>query len=223
MYDTEEFIISVFCCVDDFLRQITQGQRIRARGFAPSLSDSEVLTMEIVGEFRGLDCDRYIWKYFHDHWLKLFPSMTSRSTFVRQAANLWSYKQQLQQRLAKDLGAFQDSIHLIDGIPIGDKGYINSQLQMELSQYAINLQTPKRSNMKETRSKSLIRLLNRFRRLIETVIGQLCERFNFEKVRARDMWHLTSRLNRKLLAHTVCIWLNRHSPNPLQFEQLLYQ
>ena len=296
MYDTEELIISVFCCVDDFLRQLTQGQRIRARGFAPSLSDSEVLTMEIVGEFRGLDCDRYIWKYFHDHWLKLFPSMTSRSTFVRQAANLWSYKQQLQQRLAEDLGAFQDSIHLIDGIPIplccfsrakgcrlfaaesdygycaakketyygfhghlvvsavgvitgftltpangseqdavwelvggirglliGDKGYINSQLQMELSQSAINLQTPKRSNMKETRSKSLIRLLNRFRRLIETVIGQLCERFNFEKVRARDMWHLTSRLNRKLLAHTVCIWLNRHSPNPLQFEQLLDQ
>jgi hypothetical protein len=193
--------------------------------------------------------------------------MTSRSTFVRQAANLWSYKQELQQRLATNLGGFQDSIHLIDGLPIplccfsrakgcrlfpgesdygycaakketyygfhghllisavgvrsgftltpangsekealwdivagirglmiGDKGYISSQLQMELSKQAINLQTPKRSNMKDTRSKNLVRLLNRFRRLIETVIGQLCERFNFEKVRARDMWHLTSRL-----------------------------
>lgn len=73
MYDTEEFIIAVYCCVDDCLRQITQGTRIRARGFAPSLSDSEVLTMEIVGEFQGLDCDRYIWKYFYDHWRKLFP------------------------------------------------------------------------------------------------------------------------------------------------------
>jgi hypothetical protein len=126
MYDTEEFIIAVFCCVDDFFGQITQKHQIRTRGFAPSLSDSEVLTMEIVGEFRGLDggaegnsfAGRHIWQYFRDHWLKLFPSMTSRSTFVRQAANLWSYKQQLQQRLAKDLGAFQDSIHLIDGIPI---------------------------------------------------------------------------------------------------------
>ncbi len=58
MYDTEEFIIAVYCCVDDCLRKITQGKRIRARGFAPSLSDSEVLTMEIVGEFQGLDCDR---------------------------------------------------------------------------------------------------------------------------------------------------------------------
>jgi hypothetical protein len=82
--------------------------------------------MEIVGEFQGRDCGaegnsfagRQIWQYFRDHWGKLFPQMTSRSTFVRQAANLWSYKQQLQQRLAQDLGGFQDSIHLIDGIPI---------------------------------------------------------------------------------------------------------
>ncbi|MCK4983476.1 MAG: hypothetical protein KAS17_11165 [Victivallaceae bacterium] len=37
---------------------------------------------------------------------------------------------------------------------------------------------------------------------METVIGQLNERFNIEKVRARDMWHLTVRIGRKLLAHT---------------------
>jgi hypothetical protein len=97
---------------------VFKGHRIRARGFAPSLSDSEILTREIVGEFPGRDCDCQIWQYFRDHWGKLFPQMTSRSTFVRQAANLWSYKQQLQQRLAHDLGGFQDSIHLVDGIPI---------------------------------------------------------------------------------------------------------
>ena len=34
MYDPEEFIIAVFCCVDDFFQQITQGHRIRERGVA---------------------------------------------------------------------------------------------------------------------------------------------------------------------------------------------
>ncbi|MGA7932019.1 MAG: IS982 family transposase, partial [Kovacikia sp.] len=34
---------------------------------------------------------------------------------------------------------------------------------------------------------------------------------------------LTSRINRKLLAHTVCRWLNRHSADPLQFDQLVSQ
>jgi hypothetical protein len=53
------------------------------------------------------------------------------------------------------------------------------------------------------------------------VIGQLTERFKIEKVRARDLWHLTSRCNRKLLAHTVCFWLNRQRPDPLQFDDLV--
>ncbi len=114
-----------------------------------------------------------------------------------------------------------DVIRGIRGLLIGDKGYISSELGEQLKGYELNLQTPLRFNMKEQRDKNFVHLLTRFRRLIETVIGQLCERFNFEKVRARDMWHLTSRLNRKLLAHTVCVWLNRHSLEPLQFEQLI--
>ncbi len=117
--------------------------------------------------------------------------------------------------------ALWEIVEGIHGLLIGDKGYIDSQLKQELAQSKINLQTPTRSNMKDSRSRELVCLLNRYRRLIETVIGQLSERFNFEKVRARDMRHLTSRLVRKILAHTVCFWLNRHSLNPLQFEQLL--
>lgn len=75
--------------------------------------------------------------------------------------------------------------------------------------------------MPDERDPAWVKLLMRVRRLVETVIGQLVERFRIEKVWARDPWHLTSRLNRKLLAHTVCRWLNRHSLNPLQFEQLV--
>jgi phage shock protein PspC (stress-responsive transcriptional regulator) len=62
------------------------------------------------------------------------------------------------------------------------------------------------------------------RRIIETVIGQLAERFNIEKVRARDIFHLTGRLYRKLLAHTICCLMNFKRSNPtLQFELLFEQ
>lgn len=60
MYSMDEFIIAVFCCVDDELRAVMQGRRMRHGGFAPSLSDAEVLTMEIVGEYRGLDTDKLL-------------------------------------------------------------------------------------------------------------------------------------------------------------------
>jgi hypothetical protein len=47
--DLSTFIVAVFCLVDDRL----QGLRLRSRGPAPTLSDAEVLTIEIVGEFLG--------------------------------------------------------------------------------------------------------------------------------------------------------------------------
>jgi hypothetical protein len=293
MFSIEDFIIAVFCCVEDLWAEITQGQRIRAKGFAPALSDTEVLTMEIVAESQNIDTDKGIWQYFRRHWQQWFPHLGSRSTFVRQAANLWQYKAVMQQSLANTLGAFADDLHLVDGLPIplcafsrasgcdlfpevatygycaakqeiyygfhghllisgagiitsfcltpangserealwellpriqglliGDKGYLSAPLQAELQQQGIQLETALRANMRDSRSPTHLRLLKKVRRLVETVIGQLTGRFSLQKVWARDLWHLTSRLNRKLLAHTVCYWLNRHHPDPLQFEQL---
>ena len=103
MFSTEDLIITVFCSVDDLWQEINQGQKIRKRGFAPSLSDSEVIAMEIVGEFQGIETDKGIWSYFKGHWSNLFPKIKSRSTFIRQAANLWHYKQQMQAKLAQKI------------------------------------------------------------------------------------------------------------------------
>ncbi len=101
MLSMEDLITAVFCCVDEVLKEVTNGQPIRSRGFQPSLSDSEVIAMEIVAEFQGIDPDKGIWQYFRRHWFSVFTQMKSRSTFVRLAANLWQYKQELQQVLAR--------------------------------------------------------------------------------------------------------------------------
>lgn len=53
----EDFIITVFCWVEDHLETVLGNRRLRQRGFAPKLADSEVITLEIVGEFLGLDTD----------------------------------------------------------------------------------------------------------------------------------------------------------------------
>ena len=52
----------------------------------------------------------------------------------------------------------------------------------------------------------------RARRLVETVIGQLCERFEIE--RNRTLCYLVSRLYRKVAAHTPCVLLNRQLGRP---------
>jgi hypothetical protein len=51
------------------------------------------------------------------------------------------------------------------------------------------------------------RRLTQARRRIETVIGQLVERYHAERVWARDAWHLWSRWQRKRVSHTLAVYL----------------
>jgi hypothetical protein len=291
----EEFIITVFCWVEECLKSITSGVALRAGGFAPRLSDSEAITLEMVGEVLGHDGDEAIWSYFKRPWAAWFPGLGDRSTFVRQAAHLWRIKQLLHERLVAELGARTADGHIIDGFPIavcklaragrshvlkaeadygscaakreyyyglkahllidlrgvavgitltpanidereaaydvlqaiaglvlGDKGSIRPQFTADCEALGIDLQTPVRHNMQEQRPRWGLKLLQRIRKRIETVISQFEQRFGLAKTRARDVWHLTNQVTRKLLAHTVGVWLNlRQGREPLDLEGLL--
>ncbi len=92
------------------------------------------------------------------------------------------------------------------GLLIEDKGYLSQDLTEELSNFGIDLQTPLRQKMKDERSQSWVKLMIKIRGLIETVIGQLQERFNMEKVWGRDTWHLTSRfVSENISSHYGCL------------------
>ena len=96
--DLSTFIITVFCLIDDQLEDLG---RLRERGPAPTLCDSEVLTIELVGEFLGLDEDTELFAYFRRHYAHFFPNLRQvhRTTFTRQAANLWKVKELLWREL----------------------------------------------------------------------------------------------------------------------------
>lgn len=109
------FLISVFCLVDDFLKD----KRLRQRGPQPILRDSEVVTMEIVGEFLGIDTDSGLFHYFRRHYGDWFPALrrVHRTTFVRQAASLWWVKQQLWATLIERV-RHDALISITDSLPI---------------------------------------------------------------------------------------------------------
>ena len=288
----QEFIISVYLFIEDFYQSVVIQPLIR-RGFAPALTDVEIITIQIVGEFLGMDTDKSIWSYFKNNWLNWFPALGSYSNFCKHCANLWWVSQQIMAKL-KNMFT-QDNIHFIDGFPIpvchyararrhknfradatfsycaakqekyygfkghlvinlsgmitdftfapancderdvapevtqgifgllgGDKGYLKPELREYYWYQDIDLQVPFRKNMKDSRPKQVMKTLMNARRKIETVIGQLTERFNIQKVWARDLWHLTHRIGRKILAHTLCTILNKQLGNePLQLECLI--
>ena len=117
--DLDTFIVETFCLSDDALKERPPARPLRSRGPAPVLADSEVLTLEVVGEYLGLDRDTAIYAYVRRHYGAFFPALrrVHRTTFARQAANLWGLKQWIWQRLVRDL-PHEPGLALVDSFPI---------------------------------------------------------------------------------------------------------
>jgi hypothetical protein len=117
--DLDTFIIAVYCWIDGSLPAVSQGARLRQRGPDPVLDDREVLTMEVVGTYLGLAQDSALFAYFRRHYAHFFPCLRQlhRTTFVRQAANLWRVKEHLWQCLLEDV-PHDPQFAILDSLPL---------------------------------------------------------------------------------------------------------
>jgi hypothetical protein len=113
----DEFIITVYCFIEEKFENITKGASLRQRGPQPNLTDVEVLTMIVVGEYLGLGSDKKIWKYFKMRWEHFFPNIGCRTSFVRQGANLFGIMNQIHAEISEAAGREKD-LFLFDGFPI---------------------------------------------------------------------------------------------------------
>lgn len=92
---------------------------------------------------------------------------------------------------------------------IGDKGYIGTDFANSLKrEKGIDLLSLNRNNSKAQFPKDLRRIIFKLRRIIETSGSQLTEQLNIERVRAKSLWGLITRIKTKLLAHNLCYFIN---------------
>jgi Transposase DDE domain len=280
--DRDTFIIAVYCVVVEHYQALTAQHPLRRGGFSPTLSDEEVITMEICGEYFKLPADKDLWQYFRTHYRHFFPALGERTLFVRQAANLWQITAAIQQRLTQSSGQAADPIQPIDTLPLpvcvstrsrrdrclkpdadygycaakdlhyygfklglrisrlgmitqypllaarphdinhlealvedfrgvvpADKGFIDAYRQTLLAErHAITVVTPPRARMQTEHPRTLLKACGQWRKLIETVGAHLTEHFAVMRIRVHDLWHYQHRLIRKILAHTVVVFLN---------------
>lgn len=298
--DLDTFIVAIYCLIDDLSAGALGERKLRQRGPSPALDDREVLTMEVVGEFLGLDTDKALFLFFGRHYEEFFPALgrVHRTTFARQAANLWKVKKLLWRELLDTRVHSEEGLFLVDSfavpvcsfakaprhksfagvashgydamkrshfygleghlrvawggviveatlapanehdrwvaeydllggvkqgsVVLGDTNYSSPTLKESLSGYGVALLSPKRPNRKRDRH-PWPSWLTGIRRRIETVISQLVERYHAKRVRARDLWHLSSRWWRKILSHTVAVHLCQEArlSSSLRFSELL--
>lgn len=302
MFTREEFIVYVYCLIVQYYQRLFPTS-LRRAGSLPKFSDEEALTLEIVGEYLGLETDQQMYRSFRKHDDTWFPTLPDRSPLVRQWQNRWRVKQFIWQAIVQDSGAWADPIQIIDTLPVpvchpkrarqraiflddliaqpsygdcpakdwhyfglkgglriaastgmivaapllpasphdhelldsflldvpasttiyGDKGFIDLDEHVRLVEHwGIMGKTPLKSNRHDRPSFRLDRLGNRLRRLIETVNGQLTDRFHVQALRVRKGWTLPSKWYRKILTHTLCVFTNlKYGQPPTQLERLV--
>jgi hypothetical protein len=104
--------------VDDEWKKLRAIHRVRHAGFAPALSDAEVITMAICGESFKLHTAKDLFNTFANHYRHFFPTLSERSLFVRQAANLGQCKAALPRRLTLLSGQAHDPVQPIATLPL---------------------------------------------------------------------------------------------------------
>ncbi len=294
--DRDSFIITVYCLVVETFKTVKEKYPIRRGGFAPALTDEEVITIEICGEYFKLHTDKDLFDYFHSHYRNFFPNLRNRSSFARQAANLWQVKTIIWQLIVDRSGQQTHPVQVIDTLPLpvctytrsirdrcfklqadyghcaakkldyygfklglrvsatgmithfpllnarshdvnhtnalvegfaglcpADKGFLDPFRQpLVYQRYGVKIATPVRKNMAEVHPQALRKFCSRIRKIVETVGSHLTERFAVGAIRVHDLWHFQHRLIRKVLSHTVMVFLNLQlKRDPLDLDGLV--
>ena len=109
------------------------------------------------------------------------------------------------------------------GLCPADKGFIDPFRQPLLCErYGVKIVTPVRSNMTAEHPTALRKFCSRIRKIVETVGSHLTERFAVARIRVHDLWHFQHRLIRKVLSHTVMVFLNLQlGRDPLDLDGLV--
>jgi hypothetical protein len=113
--DFADFCLYMYVTVDDVYKSLAPP--INRPGPDPACSDSEVITMALVGECRGWDMETELLSHWGEH-RDLFPHLPSQSRFNRRRRGLMRVINVIRGVVLTMLDVAQDSHCTIDSLPI---------------------------------------------------------------------------------------------------------
>lgn len=111
----DDFCLWTFFVVDEIWHEIEP--RFNRPGPKPECSDSELITMALVGECRGWDVETEMLSYWREH-RDLFPRIPSQSRFNRRRRNLIQAFNLIRLVVLEMLDLAQDRQCVIDSLPV---------------------------------------------------------------------------------------------------------
>lgn len=281
----KDFITVAYIIIDDIYQEVTPTHIKDRRNINDSImSDSEIITISIVGELLTIDSEKAWYNFAKRNLNDLFPRFCDRTRFNRIRRALQQVIQIILRKLYLLMGYDNDCLRIIDSIPVpvckfgrahfhklfkeyatygrcaskketylgfklhllitqegfvtdfaitsaniddrvamwdllssynsialfGDKGYIGEDVALDLKQEKnITLIPLKRNKSKSQYSTLLRQKVFKLRRRVETTASQLTCQLNIERVLAKSILGLITRIKTKLLGYNLCYYINR--------------
>lgn len=120
--DSATLLTALYCTIDDLYQEHFANRKPVRPGRRPELSDSEVLTLAVLAQWRADRSERAFLTYAITHLRSYFPRLLHPSAFNRRARDLMgvlcALAPAIRQRAIAVLGLPAPAYEVLDGVPV---------------------------------------------------------------------------------------------------------
>jgi hypothetical protein len=115
----EDIFAIIFTIFDDAYGEMVPRQfRTNWNKAKPKLSDSEIMTIAVLGEMLGFDSENAWFSFVKSNFSYLFPSMCGRETYIRRKQNLHESMLDMREYLTTLFITRDPSYSVVDSMPM---------------------------------------------------------------------------------------------------------
>ncbi|WP_420611212.1 IS982 family transposase [Candidatus Poriferisodalis sp.] len=117
--DLDTLATALYVRIDDLLADNPGWAPRRPRvGFAPKLSDAELVTLAVISALLGYDSERGFVRFAHQHLRPWFPYLPNREGFNKRLRRAGEMIGHVTAALARDCPDWHDDVWLADSTPV---------------------------------------------------------------------------------------------------------
>ena len=114
-----DLFTNVFVIIDDIYNEIIPMSISNRRNINDSkLSDSEIITISIVGELLTIDSEKALFSLLKREYKNLFPKLGDRTRFNRTKRNLHWVISKIRDYISSFMQSYSNNIRIVDSMPI---------------------------------------------------------------------------------------------------------
>lgn len=115
----KDFVTVAYVIIDDIYQKVTPAHiKFRCNINDSIMSDSEIITISIVGELLTIDSENAWFGFCKKNMMDLFPKLCHRTRFNRTRRNLHAVIEQIRKEISFLTGYANQPYRIVDSIPI---------------------------------------------------------------------------------------------------------